>query len=79
MPAHPIFDDLQTVSFKLDADSRDQLLALARAGKSNRSAIIRNLIGRAYDDFLRARLHQNEVCTQMAPVGAEGHPTQKEV
>jgi hypothetical protein len=60
MPAHPIFDDLKAVSFKLDADSRDQLVALARAKKSNRSAIVRYLIGQAYDDFFRSRLHQSE-------------------
>lgn len=64
MPAHPMFDDIKTVSVNLDSESRQQLVDLVKIEKSNKSAVIRRLISRAHADFLRQRLHQNQELMQ---------------
>jgi hypothetical protein len=68
MPAHAIFDDLKPVQLNLDGEAREQLTALVRAEKSNKSAVVRRLIDQAYTAFLRNRLHSNEQFTKEKPV-----------
>ncbi len=60
MPAHPMYEDLKTVTLNLDGESRKQLVDLVRAEKSNKSAVVRRLIDRAHAAFLRNQVHSSE-------------------